>query len=48
MDDKTALSTLSRDLGHGDGRGRWVFNCYLRATLEEREAALAAQASKAD
>jgi len=47
MTEKQALATLSNDLGHGDRRGRWVYNCYLRATLEEREAALAAQASKA-
>jgi site-specific recombinase XerC len=33
-DDKTALIRVSRDLGHGDGRGRWVYNNYLRATLE--------------
>lgn len=46
MSEKKALSTLSNDLGHGDGRGRFVYNCYLRATLEEREAALAAQKSK--
>ena len=48
MSEKKALSTLSNDLGHGDGRGRWVYNCYLRATLEGREAALAAQKSKLD
>lgn len=24
-----ALARVSRDLGHGDGRGRWVFNNYL-------------------
>lgn len=46
LTDKVALQRLSNDLGHGDGRGRWVFNCYLRATLEERKAALVAQASK--
>ncbi len=28
-----ALSRVSNDLGHGDGRGRWVFNNYLRASL---------------
>lgn len=33
-DEKKALSLTSRDLGHGDSRGRWVFNNYLRATLE--------------
>lgn len=32
-DQKTALSRTSQDLGHGDGRGRWVFNNYLRASL---------------
>lgn len=41
LTDKVALQRLSNDLGHGDGRGRWVFNCYLRASLAER-------ASKAD
>lgn len=46
MSDKRALSLLSNDLGHGDRRGRWVFNCYLKASLEEREAALAAKESK--
>ena len=25
-----ALARLSNDLGHGDGRGRWVENNYLR------------------
>ena len=33
-DEKKALSLTSRDLGHGDGRGRWVFNNYIRASLE--------------
>lgn len=46
LTEKVALQRLSNDLGHGDGRGRWVFNCYLRASLAEREAALAAQKSK--
>jgi hypothetical protein len=27
-------SLCSRDLGHGEGRGRWVWNNYLRATYE--------------
>lgn len=40
--DKVALQRVSNDLGHGDGRGRFVFNCYLRATLQERKAARAA------
>lgn len=31
---KVALSRTSNDLGHGDGRGRWVFNSYLKASLE--------------
>jgi hypothetical protein len=31
---KEALSLCSRDLGHGEGRGRWVWNNYLRATYE--------------
>jgi hypothetical protein len=30
---RDALVNLSNDLGHGDGRGRWVFNNYLRGTL---------------
>lgn len=29
MDEKEALKRLSQDLGHGDGRGRWVANNYL-------------------
>lgn len=29
LDDKEALRRLSGDLGHGDGRGRWVANNYL-------------------
>lgn len=45
MSKKEAWATLSNDLGHGDGRGRWIYNCYLKATLEQREAALAAQKS---
>lgn len=48
LTEKVTLQRLANDLGHGDGRGRFVFNCYLRASLAEREAALAAQASKAD
>jgi site-specific recombinase XerC len=31
---KVALSRTSNDLGHGDGRGRWVFNNYIRSSLE--------------
>lgn len=31
---KVALSRTSNDLGHGDGRGRWVYNNYLRKSLE--------------
>ena len=34
--EKMALSRVSRDLGHGDGRGRWVYNNYLRSTLERK------------
>jgi hypothetical protein len=34
--EKKALSRVSRDLGHGDGRGRWVYNNYLRSTLERK------------
>jgi integrase len=29
LGESQALSRVSRDLGHGDGRGRWVFNNYL-------------------
>lgn len=29
LDETRALSRLSTDLGHGDGRGRWVWNNYL-------------------
>ena len=29
LDEKEALRRLSGDLGHGDGRGRWVANNYL-------------------
>jgi hypothetical protein len=28
---------LSNDLGHGDGRGRWVMNNYLLGALNDRE-----------
>jgi hypothetical protein len=34
--EKVALANTSNDLGHGDGRGRWVYNNYLRKTLEHR------------
>lgn len=34
---KAALSWTSNDLGHGDGRGRWVYNNYLKASLEACE-----------
>lgn len=30
---KVALARVSNDLGHGDGRGRWVFNNYIRNSL---------------
>lgn len=33
MDQKQALKALSGDLGHGDGRGRWVWNNYLKGAL---------------
>jgi len=33
-DNKKSLQLVSRDMGHGDGRGRWVYNNYIRATLE--------------
>jgi len=29
LNEKEALSRLSQDLGHGSGRGRWVWNNYL-------------------
>jgi integrase len=32
--EKIALSRTSNDLGHGDSRGRWVYNNYLRKTIE--------------
>lgn len=32
--DKVALVRTANDLGHGKSRGRWVYNNYLRATLE--------------
>lgn len=35
--EKVALSRTSNDLGHGDGRGRWIYNNYLRATLEKED-----------
>ncbi|WP_185733878.1 integrase domain-containing protein [Burkholderia sp. Bp8986] len=31
---RVALANLANDMGHGDGRGRWVYNNYLRGTLE--------------
>ena len=31
--EKVALSRTSNDLGHGDRRGRWVFNNYIRNSL---------------
>lgn len=46
LKEKVALQRVANDLGHGSGRGRWVYNCYLSASLKDREAALAAQASK--
>lgn len=33
--EKVALSRTSNDLGHGDGRGRWVFNNYIKNSLKE-------------
>lgn len=35
LDKNTALSRLSQDLGHGDGRGRWVWNNYLSGSRSE-------------
>jgi site-specific recombinase XerC len=32
-ENKAALARLSLDLGHGDGRGRWVWNNYISTTL---------------
>jgi Integrase/Phage integrase, N-terminal len=32
---ESALARLSMDLGHGDGRGRWVYNNYLRNSIQE-------------
>jgi hypothetical protein len=34
LTERAALVNLSNDMGHGDGRGRWVYNNYLRGTLE--------------
>jgi site-specific recombinase XerC len=31
--EKNALSLVSNDLGHGDGRGRWVWNNYIKNSL---------------
>jgi hypothetical protein len=31
-----ALALCSRDLGHGEGRGRWVWNNYLRSSYEQQ------------
>lgn len=31
--EKEALSRTSNDLGHGEGRGRWVFNNYIKNSL---------------
>jgi len=36
--EKVALSRTSNDLGHGDRRGRWVYNNYLKASLEDIKA----------
>lgn len=35
--EKTALSWTSNDLGHGEARGRWVMNNYLKASLALEE-----------
>ena len=32
--EKEALRLLSGDLGHGDGRGRWVWNNYLKGAFD--------------
>jgi hypothetical protein len=34
MGEDAALSACSADLGHGEERGRWVYNNYLRAELK--------------
>lgn len=31
--EKNALSLVSNDLGHGDGRGRWVWNNYIKNSI---------------
>lgn len=33
--EKVALSRTSNDLGHGERRGRWVYNNYLKASLKD-------------
>lgn len=33
---KIALSRIALDLGHGEGRGRWVWNNYLSQTLPQQ------------
>lgn len=33
---REALILVSRDLGHGSGRGRWIRSVYMRNTAEER------------
>ena len=30
---KSALARVSQNLGHGDGRGRWVWNCYVKNSI---------------
>ena len=35
--EKVALSWTSNDLGHGERRGRWVYNNYLKASLKDMQ-----------
>jgi site-specific recombinase XerC len=35
LDEKAALARLSQDLGHGDKRGRWIWNNYLANSIHE-------------
>lgn len=39
FDQRDALARVSRDLGHGDGRGRWVWNNYIAGSLTGEEEA---------
>ncbi|TDK59279.1 integrase domain-containing protein [Sapientia aquatica] len=37
---KAGLARVSQDLGHGDGRGRWVWNNYIKHSLPPESTAL--------